>query len=384
MPLDTPLSKIIADQIRDGGAISFRDFVELALYHPELGYYNRPQAELGREGDFYTSPQVGPVFGWTMGRAIANQFLKEDYFCGILRSKARGTEPISIVEFGAGKGFLAWDVMEYFKYQHPEWLEQIQYVLVEQSAAFRRHQEKLFGQDPVIRQRIRWTVAEELPKFRGIVLANEFVDALPFHRIVLTREGFREIFVNFNESGFCEILGPLSTPRLEQLVEDVVKDFEKQCGVPWPVGQPMEISVDALDWVASLTQWLERGQVILIDYGDAAGKLHSVPRFQGTVKAFFKHQIHDRLFDHIGEQDLTSDVNFSLLVTAAKNHGFVGCQLTTQADFLQKNEILKVVEDRSQALHLDDETARDARRQILNLILPEMMGTRFKVLTLER
>ncbi|MBZ5552221.1 MAG: SAM-dependent methyltransferase [Acidobacteriia bacterium] len=383
--LNTPLARLIAEQIQEAGPISFRDFMELALYHPELGYYNRSHTRLGKAGDFYTSSHVGPLFGWTIGRAIEKLLAAgENSAAGGPRGSKRPRKPLLIVEFGAGEGFLAKDVLEYFQHLSPSLFERVQYVIVEQSPALRRAQTRLFDQNPDLQKRVRWCTADELEPFSGVVLANEFADALPFHRVVLTDDGYREIFVDLREGGFVEKLGMISSPRVDALIHEVEVEFEESWDSPWPVGQQAEISIDAADWIGSLSERMERGRVVIIDYGDKAGKLYSYPPSQGTVRAFYQHRVSNRYYEHVGEQDLTADVNFSLLLKAAVGHGFEEPELSTQAEFLLENEILKVVEDREGALHLPQEEARNARRQILNLTLPEMMGTRFKVLTLRR
>jgi SAM-dependent MidA family methyltransferase len=383
--LDTPLARLIAEQIREGGPITFRDFVELALYHPELGYYNRSHTRLGKSGDFYTSSHVSPIFGWTISRAIEKHLAAgENSTAEGRRGSKRPRPPVLIVEFGSGEGFLAKDILEYFQHLNPSLFERVQYVIVEQSPALRRAQARLFDQYPDLQKRVRWCTADELEPFSGVVLANEFVDALPFHRVVLTDDGYREIFVDLSEGGFVEKFGMISSPRVDTLIHEVEAEFDESWDDPWPVGQQMEISIDALDWIGSLAERMERGRVIIIDYGDKAGKLYGHHPSQGTVRAFFQHQISDRYYEHVGEQDITADVNFSLLLKAALEYGFEDPEFTTQADFLLDNEILKVVEERERALHLSSEDARNARRQILNLTLPETMGTRFKVLTLKK
>jgi SAM-dependent MidA family methyltransferase len=383
--LNTPLSRLITEQIQEAGPVTFREFMELALYHPELGYYNRSRSRLGKSGDFYTSSHVGPIFGWTIGRAIEKVLAAEGDFAAEGKSGSkRSRRSVPIVEFGAGEGFLAKDVLEYFQHQNPSLFERVQYVIVEQSPALRRAQTRLFDRYADLQKRVRWCAADELEPFSGVVLANEFIDALPFHRVVLTEDGFKEIFVDLNEGGFVEKLGMISSARVDALIHEVEVEYEESWDSPWPVAQQVEVSVDAVDWIGSLSERMERGRVLIIDYGDKAGRLYRNHPSQGSVRAFFQHQLSDRYYEHVGEQDLTADVNFSLLLKAALDHGFEDPEFATQAEFLLENEILKVVEERERALHLSSEEARNARRQILNLTLPEMMGTRFKVLTMKK
>lgn len=383
MRFDTPLAKIIAEQIRDGGAISFRDFMELALYHPEQGYYNRPQASIGKSADFYTSPHVSPIFGWTIGRAI------ERFFLAVTADERKGAKrkgppaPLVIVEFGAGRGFLAKDVLEYFLHQNSSLFKQLQFVIVEQSPALRRQQRKLFELAPGLQDHVQWCAVEELEPFGGFVLANEFLDALPFHRLMFTRDGFREVFVGFSDEGFREVPGPIEDARLQTLVRETFLE-PKNTGFSWTVGQQIEISIDAVDWIASLPRILTEGRVLIMDYGEEVEKLFNASRLHGTTRSFFQQHLTEQLYEHIGEQDLTADVNFTGLMQAAEDHGFGETKLQTQAEFLEENEIFKVVEDRERALALEPLEAQRARRQILNLILPEMMGTRFKTMILTR
>ena len=382
MPLTTPLARLLADHIREAGPIPFREFMDWALYHPELGYYNRSGVSLGKTGDFYTSPHVSPIFGWTVGRAVEKLLAEAEDEEHPRHPSRRARPPACVIEFGAGRGFLAKDVLESFQHRRPGFWDRLQYVLVEQSPALRKFQEGILLADPEVHRRVCWSSSEELGTSEGIVLANEFVDALPFHRVELTNDGFKEIFVDVAEESFVERLLPLSSERLAEGVERTARDYEDGAGSPWSVGMQMEVSLESGDWILSLKQWLKRGWVLIIDYGDEAGKLYGPHQRHGTVKSFFHHQLSEQLYDHIGEQDITADVNFSLLKQIAAAEGFSPVQFWTQADFLEENELLGMVEERARALRLNPEEARGARRQILNLILPETMGTRFKVLLL--
>ncbi len=378
MPIDTALAKIIADQILEGGPVSFRDFMDFALYHPEHGYYCRPDVEIGKAGDFYTSPHVSPIFGWTIARAFEKLWEADDLLSAAPRSRAK-REPLVVVEFGAGRGFLARDALEYFQLQNPAAADRLQYVVVDSSPAMRQAQANLFSEASELRKRIRWASSEDLDGFSGIVVAHEFVDALPFHRVVRKEDRFEEIFVDVRDGEFVEALAPLSSERLGETAQRLAAAFTAKTSTPWPQGQELEVSLETADWLSNLAQTMSRGWIIIIDYGDPVEKLFASPRPQGTVKAFFHHQISDRLYEHVGRQDITADVNFTLLNDVARDLNFSNVQLLTQADFLQRNELLEIVEARSRALHLSEEAARNARRQILNLILPEMMGARFKI-----
>lgn len=378
MPIDTPLAKLIADQIREGGPISFCDFMELALYHPRWGYYMRPEARIGKKGDFYTASQVGPVFGWTIAHAIEKAFDEMESADASPKGGRRPRSALTVVEFGAGEGFLARDVLEYFQYRNSNTFERLRYIIVEESGSFRRRQQEVLATEANLQKRVTWSSAENLEHLNGVVLANEFVDALPFHRTVRTEAGFQEIFVDAAED-FCERWADLSSPRLADSLHDVVTEWEKKTGESWPIGQQMEISIEAMDWISSLAGLMNRGKVFVLDYGAPAARLYR-NRTTGTAKAFYRHQLNECFYEHIGEQDLTADVNFTALSSAAEGMGFAVEDLKTQADFLISHEIEKVVQWYAEALKLDEESARRSRRQILNLILPEAMGTRFKAL----
>ncbi|MDD5543781.1 MAG: SAM-dependent methyltransferase [Acidobacteriia bacterium] len=380
MPIDTPLAKLIAEQIRESGAISFRDFMELALYHPGLGYYTRPQARIGTKGDFYTASQVGPLFGWTVAHAIEKTFDESESSAPVLKGRKPARSALTVIEFGAGEGFLARDILEYFQYQNADYFERLRYIIVEESGSFRKRQRGVLSEEAKFLKHVAWSSAENLEQIDGIILANEFVDALPFHRVVRAEETFQEIFVDVTED-FCERRTDITSPRLAESVAGLVADWEEKAGESWPVNQQLEFSIGAVDWISSLAGILNKGTVFILDYGANAAELYRIGT-RGTAKAFYRHQLSENFYEHIGEQDLTADVNFTALASAARAAGFHVEPLRTQAEFLLSNEIEKVVQWRAEALKLDDESARRSRRQILNLILPEAMGTRFKALVL--
>jgi SAM-dependent MidA family methyltransferase len=268
--------------------MTFARFMELALYDPDGGYYRGAESRPGRSGDFLTAPEAHPIFG----QAVANQLVE-------VWERLDRPAPFVVREHGAGTGTLAEAILHRIERARPELLAVLRYVPVEIDA----QRIKAFGERlsaAGLADSIK--PADDDRPFTGVVLANEVLDALPVHRVGVRAGSLAERFVGVAADGrLVDAWGPPSTPALgERLQADGVRLAEGQSG---------EVCLALDRWIADAVQSLERGLLLLIDYGALASELYdAVRRPQGTVRAFVRHRISDDLYGHIGRQDLTAHV----------------------------------------------------------------------------
>ncbi|BCJ86176.1 class I SAM-dependent methyltransferase [Effusibacillus dendaii] len=345
--------------LREKGAIPFRDFMQAALYDPDDGYYSRKHEIFGKTGDFYTSPGVHSVFGQTVARDLFKKWHLLD--C---------PSPFILVEFGAGQGVLAKDILTAWKQIAPE--IPIHYRIVETSAGLREIQRALL--DPVIRATnavVEWfSDLSEAGSFIGMVLSNELLDAFPVHVVEKTETGWQEIYVTERDGMLAECTGPLSDNRIAFYIDRFLP--------PLPVGRRAEVNLAALDWLQEISIFLKKGFIITIDYGEESDHLYE-GRNSGTIRAFYRHQPVSELYVRIGQQDITSDVNFTAIRKYGEDIGLGTFLYGTQANYLVQAGILETIAPPQSDDPFQDETFK-RNLAIKHLILPGGMGDRFKVL----
>jgi len=279
--------------------------MEIALYYPELGYYTSCKDKIGKAGDYYTSPNLSQAFGEMLGRQIEEMW------------RILGEKEFTVVEMGAGTGLLSNDVCEYIK-KNQDLDHDIKYNIVEKSPAMREEQRKRLG------EKVQWYQSiGELPAITGCIFSNELVDAFPVHQVVMKKE-LMEVFVDYKDD-FFEILKPASSKLKEYLAE---------LHVVLPYGYRIEINLDAIKWMEEIASVLRKGFVITIDYGYPSRELYHEQRNSGTLMCYYRHTANDSPFVHIGEQDITSHVNFSALEHWGCKNGLEPCGFTDQAHFL--------------------------------------------------
>lgn len=340
------LSEIIIQRIRQNGPISFRDFMEMALYYPELGYYNSQKDRIGKQGDYYTSSNVTSIFGETLGRQLEEMW------------QILGEEKFTVVEMGAGVGFLSLDVLEYLK-KNRELYQKLDYCIIEKSPAMQKEQKERLGDE------VRWCNSmQELSGMKGCVFSNELVDAFPVHQLVMDEE-LMEVFVDYRD-GFREILRPASAE---------LKNYFSELGVALPRGYRTEVNLDAIKFIQETGSLLKKGFILTIDYGYPSSELYQEYRSSGTLMCYYKHTVNDNPCEHIGEQDITSHVNFSALEHWGRKSGLELCGFTDQAHFLLGlgiEEYLKKLQE------INPKNYLKKMLQVKTLIME--MGETFKVL----
>lgn len=293
------IAAIVAEM--DGGAIPFERFMELALYHREFGYYRR-RGRIGRQGDFLTSPAVHPMFGW----AVAG-------WCRVVWERLGRPAPFTIFEPGAGEGFLARAVLDWAAGRDPDFARAIRYVALEPHSP---------GDDP----RVEWRVPPVEPARYGVVVANELFDAFPVRLFEGSPRGPVEIYVRWDGERFVEERGPIAT------MDDA------------PAEGRFEVNPGAFPAMASLCRLVERGAVLVFDYGYPQEELWAPWRTQGTLLCFYRHTVHEDPYIHVGEQDLTAHVNLSELLAAVEEAGMQPWGPVSQREFLYSVGLSGLVE----------------------------------------
>ena len=339
-------------------------FMEAALYHPEYGYYARAAQRSGRAGDFFTSVDVGPLFGELLEIQIAEM-------AAILRADDGAPSTVDVVEAGAGNGRLSADLLQAARRRDPGLYERIRLHLVETSAAARAAQTAILGD---VSDRLTSSSAELPAAFEGVLLANELLDALPVHRVAMREDGLREIYVGADG---LPLEGPPSTPALA--------DYLVRLGISLEPGWRAEIGLRAVAWVREAARRLRRGFLILIDYGHEAHELYSAAHSNGTLTSFTRHTMAGAeakpgcppWLERPGDQDLTAHVDFTSVRRAAEEEGLTTLGFLDQTYFLLG--LLTGGRDSAGAVH--HATASDLGR-LKTLVMPGGLGSSHKVLIL--
>ena len=346
---------VISEIDRQGGSISFRDYMNLLLYAPSLGYYSGGLTKIGREGDFVTSPEISPLFG----RTIANQCLQ-------LFVQGCGRK---ILEFGAGSGKLCEQIIR--KTGNLDG-----YLILELSADLRSRQQQYLKQvlPAEIFDRVSWL--DSLPdKFNGIVLANEVLDAMPVNLVKKNRDWF-ELGVGFDGDRFVWNYLPDACEAVSS-----AEILEEKFG-PYDEGYTTEINLNYLPWFKALDDCTDQVVALLIDYGYESAEYYHPQRHQGTLLCHYRHRVHSDPLILPGLQDITASVDFDAVADAAESAGFDVGGLVSQGRFLLANGLL---EEAGSDGRSDNTIAQlDVAQQIKTLSLPDEMGEKFKVIALTK
>jgi SAM-dependent MidA family methyltransferase len=364
---DPRLVARIGDEIRRSGPMTFARFMDLALYDPVAGYYTADRAATepatgpGRTADFLTAPEGHPIFGWAVARHLESVWAALD-------------RPARFVvrEHGAGTGALAAGVLGGLRRSASPLLEAIRYQAGDAAPA----------RLAALRERIAALgLADRFEPFDGraefgAVLANELLDALPVHRVEGGPDGgLLERFVVLDAAGsFATTLGPPSTPALGERLESE--------GVRLQPGQPAEIALAVDRWIADVAATLERGELLLIDYGYPGVDLYR-PERGSTLRAYHRHRVHADPLVAIGRQDLTAHVDLTALERAAIAAGLTSIGRTTQAHFLDALDAGSLLVGLQGDPAIDLGRYLEARAALIRMLDPRVTGA-FAVLAFGR
>lgn len=313
------LRELIVRRICEEGPLPFAEYMDLALYHPEFGYYARADRRSGRAGDFLTSVDSGTVFGALLARQFAEMW----------PLAAPGAAP-ALVEAGAGSGRLARDVLDHLAAVCPDLYRTLRLTLVERSPAARAAQAATLGAHAA---RLAGAATELPAGVRGVVFANELLDALPVHPIVMTADGVREVHVDRDGDRLVERLGPASA---------AVRAHVARFGIRLEPGWRAEVSPAAVAWVAAAARRLARGFLVLIDYGHEARELYSLTHARGTLTCYRRHRAAvggeggaaAPWLAEPGACDITAHVDLTAIRTAAEQAGLQTLAVLDQTYFL--------------------------------------------------
>jgi len=308
-----PLETIIRDEIRTRGPMRFDRYMELALYHPEHGYYAKPR-KIGREGDFFTSVSVGPLFGRLLARQARQMadLLDEPVFW--------------IVEQGAHDGRLAHDFLEEARHM-PAFFARLRYLIIEPSGAAMQMHRKTLAE---FEDKVEWCSAldrtpEERPS--GLFLSNELVDAFPVRLVQRGPEEWRESHVMVDGDG------PLIWCSTE-ILNDELREAVRELALPELPSYRTEINLAARRWMQDIAGFMRRGYIVTIDYGYPASVFYASFRSEGTLTCYREHRRGENVLADPGEQDITAHVDFTALARIGEKAGWRTLALVDQQRFL--------------------------------------------------
>lgn len=349
------LEEAIVSKIRREGAITFASFMEMALYHPGLGYYAVPHRTIGSKGDFYTSPHLHPVFGAVLAKVLMEMW------------HVIGEPPVfHLIEMGAGVGLLGRDILDYLHHGgHGEEEKRglrgsLKVIIVEPYGQFREKQLEHLGP---FGDRTCWVESlEALPAdLSGCLFSNELLDAFPVHLVVMS-DDLQEVYVDVDGARLVEERRPVSCKDLL----DYVDEFDLRLHP----GYRTEINLKMRPWLSEITRKLSHGFLLTIDYGYSAREYYNEKRVRGTLLCYHQHQLNENPYDHIGEQDITAHVNFSALKKWGEDLGLKTLGYAPQGAFLTAAGLDEAITE----LYADSPDYLSEILKIKGLILPQGMG----------
>lgn len=357
--------------------ITFYDFMNECLYHPLYGYYSQEKMKIGKQGDFYTSSSIGTL----MGECLAHAAI--DHLCSITDFDNKFTK-VRVVEWGGGNGRLAKHMLDEILISYPSWYTRVEWIAIEKSGYHLNQQEieladhihkykKISTEEWMKEQTDADDASEEC---YHIVIANELLDAFPVHRLKQADGKCLEQMIAWDkvQSSFVS--------RWEMPGDHELSDELERQQIMLIDGQQAEVNTDAAKWVKQLADKLERGYLFVIDYGDVKEEIYAKHRMEGTLVCYRNHQAHDNPLIHVGEQDITAHVNFSNVIQAAIEAGFVDVQMRTQKQFLVESGILEQLQNHQITDPFHPIAKRN--RAIRQLLLSDQMSELFKVVTAAR
>ncbi len=346
------VSKIQEAIQQNNGSISFRTYMEMALYEKNLGYYVAGSRKIGESGDFTTAPEISPLFS----QCLANRCLE------ILQEKQS-----NILELGAGSGIMAVELMLELERELclPE-----HYFILDLSPELKQRQKKTIEQlAPHLLHHFIWL--DKLPEsFKGVILANEVLDAMPIELFTIHNSNIYQHQVAWKEDQLVEQLNPAP----EQLSR-LIANLNINSNSPYT----SEINLNLHGWFKGISEALSQGIIILVDYGYTAKEYYHLDRNKGTLICHYQHRVNELPLLYPGLQDITASVNFTAVAESADKADLQVVAYTTQAAFLASNNLEKFFIRRLEEL---PEEQYKLAQEVRTLSLPSEMGERFKVIIL--
>lgn len=346
------LKEIIIKKIKKHGAIPFDEFMDMALYYPELGYYSKPDAKIGIQGDFFTASHLGSVFGFLLAKQIE-----------IFYKKFNFPQNFTVTEIGPGMGFLAKDILDSIDSSIP-----IKYNLVEINPAFKKLQRERLKEHE---NKIFWySSIKELKPFIGLIICNEVFDALPVRLFEIKGSGqIMEVYIDIDkQEQLIEIFLPCRTDTLEYLQEFA----------PWVLEMRKyrsEVNLAMKSLIESLSRKLKKGYILIFDYGYTSEEYYHPDRNKGTLLCYYKHSTNENPYINIGNQDITAHVNFTAVEKLAAMAG-----LKVEGNFSQSSYLISLCDEKI----LQKIYQKNLKEHFKRLVLPQGMGESHRVMILSK
>ena len=345
--------------MQEQGCISFRRYMEMALYEPGLGYYSAGLHKLGETGDFVTAPELGSLFAGCLAQQV--------------EEVSEEIGEYQVLEVGAGTGKLAADLLNSL---HESKLPE-RYCILERSADLRQVQrQRIAAEAPQLATRVHWLDSPPEGFWQGVLLANEVIDALAVERFQIDNGSVMQLCVERTAESY-----DWTTRLAEEPLVSAVQHLEKDIGQPFAQGYRSEIQPHLGAWLKSLTGGLQRGLALFIDYGYPRSEFYSAERTDGTLMCHYRQRAHDDVFFWPGLQDITSWVDFTALAEAADACGLDVEGYTSQAMFLVGCGLDRLLAEKMEA---SEDGGLAVNAEVRQLTLPGMMGERFQVMGLGR
>lgn len=346
-------------------AISYAEYMDLALYHPEKGYYMKEKKKIGKSGDFYTTSNIHPVFAKLFARFVHELVTAakiEPYFC----------------EFGAGEGRFAHGFLQELKRHYPETFMKLTYLIVEMSPYHRQQQSKLlhtFPEGKILTYSSLSTLMEQFPAFQGIVFSNELFDAFPVH--VITKRGgtLFEIMVGINDNG--ELMETCVPCENNEIAEWLKRYFP-----PVQPEQRVEVPLAMTNFLERLATWIDKGLVITIDYGYTNEEWLLPERKDGSLRGYKDHQMITKPLLYPGEMDLTTHIPLTAFETIGQQHDLQLLARMKQQQFVLQLGILDYLQE-----HYDPNPFSDVSKQnraIRSLLMDGGISSAFEVIVQQK
>ena len=353
------IEEYLLNKIELNQKILFSEFMNLSLYHPDYGYYTNKSYIFGDQGDFITSPITSSMFG----ECISNEFIN------IIRSLSKP----SILELGGGDGSLAISIFKYLKKKKslPD-----KYIILEISENLINYQkERVKKEFPNDYNIFKWITNLEGIKINGLVIANEFFDALPTERFRINNSKLETLYIESNNQSFNYTWDESSDDFANELSR-----AKNNHNIDFSDGYVSELNLNNSKWIKAIDKCIESGVLFVIDYGYASKEYFLHDRSDGTLVCIHEHKSNFDPLSNIGNQDISSFVNFSHLKNLSLNTDLTVSGFLPQSSFLINLNILDI----HQSKNYGDDEALIESNKLKNILLPNTMGELFKVLVMQK
>ncbi|CAM3676254.1 SAM-dependent methyltransferase [Aeromicrobium ponti] len=331
--------------------ISYAEYIQQALYHPEYGYYMKSKPKIGPEGDFITSSNISDIYGRTVAKWFYNEACKNHL-------------PFHVCEIGGGNGRFAKAFIDEWKLLADG---QLQYYILETSPYHRQLQQEKISFSDHIRQ---IESLDEISPFKGLIFSNELFDAFPVHVIENNSDGLYEMMVMVKKGQLAEIAVPLNNEE--------ILFFLEESGLKLSNGQRIEIPLQMEHMIKYIAESLEQGMVLTVDYGYSNEEWQEPARREGSLRGYYKHAQINKILKHPGEMDITSHIHFDSLIRIGDQYGLKFIHKLRQDEFLLSTGILQELEDHYDPNPFSEVSKRN--RAIRSLIMPSGMSSAFHVI----